>query len=976
MRCAHLFLYFVLFVGGLTSGASAQAPSEPPKIATPAADEINEEEIAKDSNTEINVKNADIAAIVRIFGRKTKRNYILDERVKGKVSIYLPGKVSSEESIRILDSVLAYKGFSAVPIGENLWKIVPAKEAKQSTIPTILDSPEGEPSRSMVTRLMQLQYVSADEVRQLVAQLISPDGFLNAYSGTNSLVLIDTEDNIERIIGIIKTLDIPFTDREMTIIPIKYADAVDIATKLNDLLNQGQDSKAGTDAASDLLRARAVEAALTGRPPTSMPQGGAAAAGGGAVLAAGGTVQSRAKQPKISADERTNSVIVVADEDTTARIRALIAQLDTKLDLSGTRFYVYHCQHAKADELANVLSGLVGESAGTSGRGGSSSGALTPSGGDLISGGSNSMTTSRSRGDQFSRTQDRLQSQQRTPGRSRSENSASGGSKTAAIGENISITADPATNSLIIVAGKTDYLKIRELLEQLDVKRRQVLVEATLLEVGLDESKDMSMSFITSGGGADGAFLAQNNGANIGALLSNPSAVQDFSIAAASAGTITIGGENGITIPSHSILLEAARSNSNVNVLSAPTILTTDNEQAEIVVGQNVPFLASTATSGDNLSNTFNQIDRQDVGITLRLTPQISSTNSVTLKIFTEVSSVVSTDPRLGPTTSLRTSETNVITKDGQMVVIGGLMSDEINDGESGVPYLSDIPVLGNLFRSSSERRRRANLLILITPRVIRDQFDARDVTLENAGRVESEMKTFGIYPSREEVLNDMRMDRVTEPKVHEGEKPTTIRGPGPQAAEDESSLSKQPFVDNERHSEVLEFRVNPKFPDSSHPSSAIQDEQQARGSMRAEVISPQNLSAYAASTEALSRSTAQPLPGQSTGALYVVLKGTIPDELKNSLPFTVGKENTIGIVVPSDARNSMQASFSAGKSLAYRIDDRDIWLQVLSVSPNMSNTQDFHRVDAPQGSSQVWYTLSPYEIMNFGQGPWIVPGK
>ena len=240
MRVVQALVVAILMSALFPLQGIAQAPGGPPKSASPAGDELNEEEIAKDSTTEINVKNADIAAIVRIFGRKTKRNYILDDRVKGKVSIYLPGKVSSEESIRILDSVLAYKGFSAVPIGENLWKIVPAKEAKQSTIPTILDSPEGEPSRSMVTRLVQLQYVSADEVRQLVAQLISPDGFLNAYSGTNSLVLIDTEDNIERIIGIIKTLDIPFSDRDMTIIPIKYADAVDIAAKLNDLLNEGQ----------------------------------------------------------------------------------------------------------------------------------------------------------------------------------------------------------------------------------------------------------------------------------------------------------------------------------------------------------------------------------------------------------------------------------------------------------------------------------------------------------------------------------------------------------------------------------------------------------------------------------------------------------------------------------------------------------------------------------------------------------------
>ena len=632
----------------------------------------------------------------------------------------------------------------------------------------------------------------------------------------------------------------------------------------------------------------------------------------------------------------------------------MITQLDTKLDLSGARFYVYHCQHAKADELADVLSGLVGEGGVSSSHRGTSGGGLNPSGGDLISGATPAMGN-RSRGGQFNRTQDRLQSQQRTPGRSRSENTSSSSGKTASIGENISITADPATNSLIIVAGKTDFLKIRELLEQLDIKRRQVLVEATLLEVGLDESKELSTSFITSGGGADGAFLAQNNGSNIGSLLSNPSAVQDFSIAAASAGTITIGGENGITIPSHSVLLEAARSNSNVNILSAPTILTTDNEQAEIVVGQNVPFLASTATSGDNLSNTFNQIDRQDVGITLRLTPQISSTNSVTLKIFTEVSSVVSTDPRLGPTTSLRTSETNVITRDGQMVVIGGLMSDEINEGESGVPYLSDIPVLGHLFKSANDRRRRANLLILITPRIIRDQFDARDATLENAGRLESEIKTLGMYPSRDEVLNDMRMDRVTEPKVYEGEKPTTIRGPGLEANGGEHLPPDGQTSLTPPSGEVLEFHVSPQFPGSPDSAALNGHADEVHGRVRAGVIEP---------------GTAVNSPNRS--ALYVVLQGTVPTTMKNALPFALSTDSTIGIVIPPGTSSEAKSAFSAGKSLAYQVDGQDIPFQVISVFSNKSEADSFHHPEGTE-NSQDWYTLSPYEIMNLGQGPWII---
>ena len=164
--------------------------------ASGAASESAEQDIAKDSSTEINVKNADIAAIIRIFSRKTKRNYILDEKVRGKVSIYLPGKVSADESLRILDSVLALKGFSTVPIGDNLWKIVPAKEARQSTIPTRTEGRVNNPTSSVVTRLISLKYVSAQDVQQIISQLISADGLVNAYTGTNSLILIDAEDNI------------------------------------------------------------------------------------------------------------------------------------------------------------------------------------------------------------------------------------------------------------------------------------------------------------------------------------------------------------------------------------------------------------------------------------------------------------------------------------------------------------------------------------------------------------------------------------------------------------------------------------------------------------------------------------------------------------------------------------------------------------------------------------------------------------
>jgi general secretion pathway protein D len=918
---------------------------------TEADEEI--EAAAADGSTEINVKNADIAAIVRIFSKKTKRNYILDEAVKGKVTIYLPSKVSSEEAIGILDSVLALKGFSSVPIGENLWKIIPAKQAKQSTIPTVTETGPGKPTAAMVTRLLNLKYVGADDIKQLVAPLISGDGLLNAYTGTNSLIIIDGEDNVERLVALINSLDVPFTDREMTIIPVVHAEAADIATKLNEILGNPEakkDSGEGGASPLEMIRARIRESAaeaIASRPPTStggVPSSGGVGSALGGSLAGGKTVAARSREPKIIPDERTNSIIVVADEETTARIRALVSELDSKLDLSGSKFYVYRCQHAKADELAAVLSGLGGEGGGPASRttGGFGQDSLL-GGGEF---GSSSRSSSRSSG---MSSQGRLSSQQRTPGRPRSEGSGGGGVRGSFnLGENISITADPATNSLIISASKTDYEKLKALIEKLDIKRRQVLVEAMLLEVGVDAAQTTSTEFITSTGGADGAVLAKSDFGNLSSLIADPTKLSNFSVAAASSGTIKLPG--GLAIPTQAVLLNAAKQNSNVNVLSAPNILTTDNEQAEIVVGQNVPFLASTSTSETNLNNTFNQIDRQDVGITLRITPQISSGDSVTLKIFTEVSNVITATlaSALGPTTTVRTSETTVITKDSQMIVIGGLMSDDISQSEGGIPFFADIPVLGHLFRSTSEAHRRTNLLIFITPRIIQDQYDAREVTLDRRDGMAEDFVDRDIYPRREEVLDSPNIDRVTQHTEYTGPKPSTIRpanskkgsGGAPEAAA--------------VHGAPIQMKVSPRVPGTAP---------------RAEL--PAALTEPVAPAPAASRKQSVRGAGKSSAQL-IVLKVKDPGALPANLPFAVDTaQGLIALSIPTEPTAPARGFFRVGERYGYRFDGRAIEANPVGIFDSEREVAEFFpALKAP------WYVLSPYEIMNIGSGPWVkLPG-
>lgn len=911
-----------------------------PVIAQPRQEDAGEE-IAKDSNTEINVKNAEIASIIRIFSRKLKRNYILDEKVRGKVSIYLPGKVSAEESLRILDSVLALKGFSSVPIGDNIWKIVPSKEARQSTIPTLTESRPDKPTAAVVTRLVNLKYVNSQDIQQILSQLVSGDGLVNAYTGTNSLIIIDSEDNIERLVKLVDELDVPFSNREMTIIPIQFADAQDIAQKLQDIL--GENNK--RDGASDIARASIGDPAAAAAPPV----------GGAAPRASSGgkTVAARGLEPKIIADQRTNSIIVVADGDTTARVRALIAQLDSKLDLSGNKFYVYRCQHANAEELAQVLSGLAGGGGGTTGgtRPGRLSSSSSRSGG--LSG-SQQRSSMQNQGGAFGSAGTGMG----TGGAGGTGGAAQQGPMSTQLGENINITADPATNSLIIAASKLDYERIRGLLAQIDVKRRQALVEATLLEVSIDHSIRTSTSFLGSTGGADGGGLIKSDFANtnsLNTLFSDPSKLQGLTLAAASAGSLKL---PGLTIPTQSILVSAAQRNNNVNLLSAPTILATDNEEAQIVVGKNVPFLASTSTNATNLNNTFNQVDRQDVGITLRITPQISSRDYVTLKVFTEVSALDEStiNSTLGPTTRKRQSETTIIAKDGQMIVTGGLISDDTGETDEGVPYLKDIPVLGHAFKANTQARLQQNLLIFLTPRIVKDQFDARDATIEGRDRLEDVIAAYDVNPSRKAVLENDRIDKVAESVPYEGPKPGTIIPPQKYTNEVAGKTAKAP---------------KEKFVIVDDPSRGTLDLDAPDGQAKSDVLDLDSLPSSSSPRSSLKPDVVTKGSTPQAAGTYLVVELARKEDAKKDLPFLVkGSHGIGGLIIPAESSEQAQAFFKARGDYLYSWNNQNIPVRIRSAY----TSEEAARLDYPRLAS--WYSLSPYEIMNLGKGPWAKKGS
>jgi len=297
----------------------------------------------------------------------------------------------------------------------------------------------------------------------------------------------------------------------------------------------------------------------------------------------------------------------------------------------------------------------------------------------------------------------------------------------------VKVTPDKATNSLIIVASLNDYETLVGVIKKLDIRRRQVYVEAVIMEITLDKSRDLGAEFrgaVQTGG--SGAIIGGTNfdfKGNVNELFAalatgNPLVFGGTGlIAGGIAGSVTL--PDGTKIPAVTAVLRAAQSRDNINILSSPHLLTLDNKEAEIVVGENVPFITSTSRDSTNLANVINTVERKDVGITLRLTPHIHESDFVNLEIFQESSSVKGDSllnaNSVGPTTTKRSAKTSVLVKNGDTVVLGGMMQETFTNTVSQIPILGDIPLLGRLFRFKSVSRKKTNLLIMLTPHIIRE---------------------------------------------------------------------------------------------------------------------------------------------------------------------------------------------------------------------------------------------------------------
>lgn len=771
--------------------------------------------------TVLNVSDADIEALVKTFSKLTGRNYIVDSAVKGKVTIHLPTPIPLSEALKVFDSVLLLRGFATVPVSDNIWKVISAKDAKQTTIPMI--GSKLSTDESLVTEVIKSTYLSADEIQKLISQFVSKDGYSQAISGTNLIIVVDSTSNIVRIRNLMNEIDIPPVDQDITIIPVQHALATDISDKINQIM-EGKGEKTETSPELSLPR-EALRRRLAASIATSTNMQDASSS----------TSAVRSSPSKIIPDERTNSLIVVADEMSTLKIRALVEQLDSELDKSTGRFWVYRLEHADAEELSSVLGNLISGGGGGFGGGmgsqgsslsrnqgasgaqggfgfGGQSGSRGGSGIGGMGGGGLAGGIGGSAGRGGSRNRSRAGRQQgggslSAPAGASISAPGLGGlnsnSTRVTFDDEISIAADISTNSLVINADKSDYDKLVQVVKELDVKRRQVLVEATILEVSMSEDQGLGVELQGTAATNSAGVFGQANYGGITNLLTNPAALSDLTIAAASAGTLTLPG--GLTIPSQAALITAVSRHSNVNVLSAPTILSTDNQEAEIIVGENVPFVTGSGVNQVNLGNTFNQIERQDVGITLRITPKLGTGDFLSLQIFVEISSVVPgtrNDPN-GPTTTIRTSDTTVAVKNRQMIATGGLIQDSVTESTRGVPFLQDIPIMGSLFKRQDDIKRRTNLLIFLTPQIIQDQYDTRDLTKARSLKMASELEFLEITPSRDEVLKSPAIDDVFEAPDNEN-----ILNNHPLTPKENTQNNSTSKLNSETQSKVFTFDV------------------------------------------------------------------------------------------------------------------------------------------------------------------------
>ncbi len=717
----------------------------------------------------MNFQDVDISVLAKFISDITGKNFVVDEGVRGKVSIISPTKVTPEQAYSIFKSVLQIKGFTTVNSGPII-RIIPSRDARGAAELTQSQTPaEQAGGDEYVTRLIKLRNADAAALVSMVQPLISRDGLVAAFPETNTLIITDDAWNVQRLLQIIGTLDAQRIQQSVEVIPLRLAYADDLAPKIEQIM--GGSSSPSASAAGRF------------RP---MPVYG------------GDMTQGTSTRPlKIIPDERTNSLIVMADPLQMKQIKSLIAMLDIHSPTASSHVHVYYLKYAQALEMVSVLNSLLGGGSGPGqlspqtgrgslgrgsglGFGGMGTGGAGGLGGSGLGGyggggfGSSGFGSSGFGGGLGGGlgggSSGRASGSLGGGGGGTASLSATGGPGTE-FEQPVHVAADPATNSLVVSASPQDYGTLEKIISQLDVPRRQVYVQAVIVEVSADRMRELGISYqgaTNIGGNTLG--IGHFDYGNLSNALTNPLGVTGLtfglasgsmctvsSLASAAASTTTGTTSTSVTVPCDIALITAIETDTHSNVLSAPTLLTADNEEATIVVGQNVPFLSSATASAALTGQIFQSVDRQNVGITLDIVPQITEGGYIKLDVYEEVSAVIlsTVNNPLGPTTTIRSASTTVLVQNHRTTVIGGLLADEVDVTNNGVPFLSNIPVLGNFFSDRQRSGQKTDLIIFLTPHVILNREDLRELSLDERQRF---LQTLG----RKEV-HDMPLAQVRE---------------------------------------------------------------------------------------------------------------------------------------------------------------------------------------------------------------------
>lgn len=611
----------------------------------------------------LNFTDVDIATMVKFVSDLTGKNFIMDDRVKGKISVFSPAKLSNEEAYNVFTSVLELKGFTVVPAGKVL-KIVPTASARQSGMKVLSEGERGAVNDSYQARVIQLEHVAPQDAVAFLQPLVSKDGQISAFGAANMILVVDSAFNIQKILGILKHIDTDQVREGAELVFLKNAAAESVATLVKDWLS-GKSSRVTTP--------------------------------GAAPASASSTVV---------ADNRLNALIIFGSDKDKADVKKLIAMVDVVPPTTSSKVNVYYLENAEAAEVAKVLEGLI--------KGAPATPATTPLGA-----------------------------------------AATAPQQAVFEGGKITITPDKSTNSLVIMASPTDYQNLLQVIQKLDRRSRQVFVQAMIAEVSANKAKELGVQW--------GVIAAASNG-----TISTVGTFDPFGAVVGLTDALTLASKLGITPEAGGVALfpatlKALASNGALNVLSTPNIMTSDNKEAEIFVGENVPFLSGTNLTSTGLSQQ--SIERKDTGIILKIKPQISEGEYIKLDIYQEISAVkdfgTATAPNLGSTK--RSAKTSVVVKNTDTVIIGGLIQDTDQVTESKIPLLGDIPLLGWLFKTKRTTHDKTNLLIMLTPRIIKDARDMAEVSVNQRNSFSEAVKNTGPI-DLEQALKD-KPKSVTEDK-------------------------------------------------------------------------------------------------------------------------------------------------------------------------------------------------------------------